>query len=222
MTEIGSHKPILDPRSPKRSQLSFVDIKRAYFNALIDPKDPPTYVRLPSEDEDHQTMCAKLLRHMYGTRMAADGWQQERSTLLIKLGFRQGDGHANLFYNPERGIRTSVHGDDFTSQGPCDELDWFEASIAEHYEITIGPRLGPGDKDAKEGRAFNRIVRWCSDSVEYEADPRQAERLVTELGLEGSQAMVTPGVRAAGPELAAGPAGHSLPRVSSPWEQPWA
>ena len=53
VTEIGSHKPILDPRSPKRSQLSFVDIKRAYFNALIDPKDPPTYVRLPSDDDDH-------------------------------------------------------------------------------------------------------------------------------------------------------------------------
>ena len=59
MTEIGSHKPILDPRSPKRSQLSLVDIKRAYFNAPIDPKDPPTYVRLPREDENHQTMCAK-------------------------------------------------------------------------------------------------------------------------------------------------------------------
>ena len=202
MTEIGSHKPILDPKSPKRSQLSFVDIKRAYFNALVDPKDPPTYVRLPSEDGDHQTMCARLQRHMYGTRMAADGWQQEYSTLLIvRLGFQQGGGHANLFYHPVRGIRTSVHGDDFTSQGPCNELDWLEAAIAEHYEITIGPRLGPGDNDAKEGRALNRIVRWCSDHVEYEADPRQAERLVTELGLEGSQSMVTPGVRAAGTEL---------------------
>ena len=89
--EIGSHKPILDPRSPKRSLLSFVDVKRAYFNAPIDPKESPTYVRLPSKDDDHQAMCAKLLRHMYGTRMAADGWQQEYSTLLIvKLGFRQG------------------------------------------------------------------------------------------------------------------------------------
>ena len=147
-------------------------------------------------------MCAKLLRHMYGTRMAADGWQQEYSTLLIvKMGFRQAGGHANFFYHPERGIRTSVHGDDFTSQGPCDELNWFEASIAEHYEITIGPRLGPGDNDAKAGRALNRIVRWCSDHTEYEADPRQAERLVTELGLEGCQPMVTPGVRAAGLEL---------------------
>ena len=202
VTEIGSHKPILDPRSPKRSQLSFVDIKRAYFNALIDPKDPPTYVRLPSEDGDHETMCARLQRHMYGTRMAADGWQQEYSTFLIaKLGFKQGGGHANLFHHPQRDIRTSVHGDDFTSQGPCDELDWLEASIAEHYEVTIGPRLGPGGNDAKEGRALNRIVRWCGDHVEYEADPRQAERLITELGLQGSQPMVTPGVRVAGAEL---------------------
>ena len=204
VTEIGSHKPILDPTSPSRSQLSFVDIKRAYFNAVIDPKDPPTYVRLPSEDKDHESMCARLQRHMYGTRMAADGWQQEYSTLLIvKLGFKQGGGHANLFHHPERGIRTSVHGDDFTSQGPCNQLDWFEASIAEHYEVTIGPRLGPGANDAKEGRALNRVIRWCDDRIEYEADPRQAERLVTELGLEGSQAMVTPGIRTAGTELTA-------------------
>ena len=71
--------------------------------------------------------------------------QQEYSTLLTKLGFRQGDGHANLLYHTDRGIWTSVHGDDFTSQRPCDELDWFGASIGEHFEITIGPRFVPGD-----------------------------------------------------------------------------
>ena len=89
VTEVGSHRPILDPNSPQRSQLSFVDIKRAYFNAKIDAKDQTTYECLPNEDEDHGTACAFLMRHMYGIRMAADGWQQECSTFMIRLGLKR-------------------------------------------------------------------------------------------------------------------------------------
>ena len=76
-TTIGDHRPDWDPRSPTRTQLSFIDVSRAYFNAKIHDDDEPTYVELPPEDPDHVDMCARLRRHMYGTRMAADGWQEE-------------------------------------------------------------------------------------------------------------------------------------------------
>ncbi len=201
MTEIGDHKPNHDPASPKRTQMSFVDIARAYFNAVVDEKDPPTFVSLPKEDGDSTSMCARLLRHMYGTRMAADGWQEEYSTFLIGIGFVQGTASPNLLCHHERGIACSVHGDDFTATGPCDALDWYETAIAQKYEITVGPRIGPGPNDAKEARALNRVIRWCQDSIEYEADPRQAEKLVAECGMEGAQTMVTPGVRATGTDL---------------------
>ena len=195
VTEIGDHKPNLDPTSPQRTQISLVDVKRAYFNATIDPEEPPTFVQLPAEDPDADTMCAQLLRHMYGTRPAADGWQEEYSTLLVSLGFRQGDACPNAFFHPVRRIACSVHGDDFTSSGPADALDWLEGAIGEHYELDIGPRLGPGPSDAKEGRVLNRIIRWCGDRIEYEADPRQIERLVSECGLEGAKGVATPGVK---------------------------
>ena len=45
VTSVGKHKPILEPLHPRRSQISFIDIKRAYFNAKINDKDPPTYLR---------------------------------------------------------------------------------------------------------------------------------------------------------------------------------
>ncbi len=77
MTDVGSHKPLWDPSSPERAQISLVDIKRAYFNAEIDPADPPTFVQFPPKDADSETMVARLLRHMYGTRMAEEGLQQE-------------------------------------------------------------------------------------------------------------------------------------------------
>ncbi len=45
----------------------------------------------------------------------------------------------------------SVHGDDFTTAGAKEDLDWFENGLTEHYECTIQPRIGPGPDDAKEG-----------------------------------------------------------------------
>ena len=195
VTSVGDHRPNHDPKSPQRTQISLIDVKRAYFNARIDPAEPPTFVELPPEDEDTGNMCAQLLRHMYGTRPAADGWQEEYSTMLVSLGFRQGDACPNVFHHAVRRIVCSVHGDDFTASGPADALDWFEAAVGEHYELDIGPRLGPGDDDAKEGRVLNRVIRWCKDRVEYEADPRQVERLVAECGLEGAKGVATPGVK---------------------------
>ena len=203
MTKIGKHVPDWDPLSETRTQISFVDVSRAYFNAVISELDAPTFVDLPTEDPDSASMCARLLRHMYGTRMAADGWQEEYSTMLLRLGFRQGVSCPNVFYHDEKGIVTSVHGDDFTSSGPKPALDWLEKAIAQSYEITVGPRLGPADSDAKEGRALNRIIRWCKQSIEYEADPRQVERLIAECGLEGAKNVATPGVKASFAEIEA-------------------
>ncbi len=71
---VGEWEPSYDPKSARRMQISLMDISRAYFNAKCDDKTV-TYVNLPPEDHDAETMCARLLRHMYGTRAAADGWQ---------------------------------------------------------------------------------------------------------------------------------------------------
>ena len=108
---------------------------------------------------------------MYGTRPAADGWQEECSTALVRMGFVQGLASPNVFKHEEKKISCSVHGDDFTSSGPADALDWFETSVASEYEISIGPRLGPGPNDAKQARALNRVITWCDDRIEYEGTP---------------------------------------------------
>ena len=61
--------------------------------------------------------------------------------------------------------------------------------------------MGPGANDAKEGRILNRILRWRDSSIEYECDPRQIEKLITECGLDGAKPVVTPGVKATFSEL---------------------
>ena len=195
MTRCGKHQPIWDPLSPKRTQLSFVDVARAYFNAKVDREASPCFVELPPEDKDCGQKCGELVRHMYGTRPAADGWQEEYSTFLVRLGFRQGMASPNVFHHAARGIACSVHDDDFTSSGPADALDWLEGAIGEEYGIAIAPRMGPGPGDAKEGRVLNRVVTWHENHIEYEADPRQVERLIGECGLTGANVIGTPGAK---------------------------
>ena len=113
-----------DPESNRRTQLSAIDISRAYFNASTDGTDP-TYVMLPPEHPGcHQDMCGLLKKHMYGTRAAADGWQQEYSGFLRSIGFEQGEASPCVFVHKARNLATSVHGDDFTTVGPKVELDW--------------------------------------------------------------------------------------------------
>ena len=57
--------------SPNRVQLSLIHICRAYFNAKCHP-EKPTFVALPSEDQDYQGTCRLMLNHTYGTQAAAD------------------------------------------------------------------------------------------------------------------------------------------------------
>ena len=196
MRRLISPKHIRDGTSERRTQISAVDISRAYFNAETDANNL-TYVALPKEDPDHKDMCGLLRKHMYGTRAAADGWQQEYSGFLKSIGFRQGAACPCLFVNSERQLAVSVHGDDFTTAGPKVEIDWFERLLEEKYELKKGGRLGPGIEDTKELTVLNRVIRWVDGGVEYEADPRQGERLLEGLGLdgEGCKPMATPGVK---------------------------
>ena len=99
-----------------------MDVRRAYSNAKVDKDDEPVYASLPQEDPDCENMCARLLRHMYGTRRAADGWQSEYSGSLVEFGFVQGTSSACVFVHVERGIMVSVHRDDFTCSGARPQL----------------------------------------------------------------------------------------------------
>ena len=151
---------------------------------------------LPTEDPAHGSTCCVLLKHMDGTQSAADGWQQEYSQTLIDLGFRQGVASPCVFRHEDRALVTSVHGDDFTTAGAKPDLSWFEPELEARYELRKGGRIGPGDEDDTEGRVLNRVARWTNDGLEYEADPRQIERLIESRVFDDScKTLVTPGFK---------------------------
>ena len=123
-----------DGASEQRVQVAGFDISRAYLHAETDP-DEPSYVELPEEDGGAaQGMCGLLKRHMYGTRKAADGWQQHYGRKLRDMGFRQVASPC-LFVHSARGIFLSVHGDDFIVVATKTGIDWFQAELANSLRV---------------------------------------------------------------------------------------
>ena len=91
MTKLpGQSEKCYDPVSEQRMHISLIDISRAYLNAKIDQRNP-TFVELPPEHPmAGKGLCGRLQRHMYNTRHAAQGWQDEYSATLLSMGFTQG------------------------------------------------------------------------------------------------------------------------------------
>ena len=82
------------------------------------------------------------------------------------------------------------------STGPKKELDWLEAQLKGKYELREGSRLGPGPDDAKELTVLNRVLRYTPDGFEYEADPRQTDKLLEGLNLDRNcNGAATPGLK---------------------------
>ena len=170
------------------------DVKRAYFFA---PTKRPIFIEIPAEDwevgDEHRV--GQLNLSLYGTRDAAANWAAAYTKMLQDIGFVKGRSSPCNFYHPDKQIKTTVHGDDFTSSGPEEELLWLKAKMEEKFDIKTN-FLGPDVKrHAQEIRILNRVLRWTSDGIEYEADPRHAEIVVEQLGLVGAKPVVTPGCR---------------------------
>ena len=72
---------------------------------------------------------------MYGTRDAAQNWQEEFSSMLESIGFKAGRSSPCIFYHEAKDIRTFVHGDDYVSAGSSEDLCWLRKRLEEKYAI---------------------------------------------------------------------------------------
>jgi hypothetical protein len=109
-----------------RKQVTLVDISRAYFNAVIKRR---VFVELPPEAGLGRGVVGELLKCMYGTRDAAQGWEQTYRDALEHLGFVRGRASPCIFVHAQRDIQLAVHGDDFFAAGLPSDLGWFERTL---------------------------------------------------------------------------------------------
>ena len=90
-----------------------------------------------------------------------------------------------------------VHGDDFVGAGNHSVLGRIRAALEDKYKLKV--EMLSGDKaDVQEVEILNKIIRWTDRGVELEADPRHAEIVVRELGLEGATPSKVPGAKVDG------------------------
>ena len=152
-------------------KIDFIDISRAFSQADA-VRD--VYVELAAADAE-PGMCRKLKKSLYGTREAAQNWGQTYSQFMQDAGFARGQSSPCVVWHKERELRCVVHRDDFTILGWEHALDWFWKTISEKFKSKHRGRIGPAQSDNKEMRILNRIVKWSSEGLTYEADQRHVE-----------------------------------------------
>ena len=195
-------------RREENLQLSFVDIRKAYFNGI--PKRP-VYMALPKELGLPANLVGKLVRCAYGTRDAGAIWEDTYRGALEQMGFQSGIASPCCFFHPTRALHLVVHGDDFTTLGCKADLDWMENELATHFELKIRGRLGENCEGPQQIRILNRIVTLTDEGLLYEADPRHVDLLSQSLGLTSANSVLTPGVKEPSPDYEAQKADESQP-----------
>ena len=179
-------------RGGKPLRISFIDIRKAYFNGT--PKRP-IFMTFPKELGLPSDKVAKLVRCVYGTRDAGAIWEDCYRDALESIGFTSGSASPCCFWHKERNLSCVVHGDDFSTLGLDADLDWLEKSLAEHFELKIRGRIGEGLPGDNEMRILNRIVAVHEDCISYEADPRHVDLLSNSLGIVEANSVGTPGTK---------------------------
>jgi hypothetical protein len=173
-------------RPEKPLCVSFIDVKRAHF---MSPVRRAIAVELPPElCKPGMDEVGLLERAMYGTRDAATCWEAEIADMMVnQLGFEQGRATPCNFYHKNRGLRVTVHGDDFETLGAMDDLMWFASQLKTRWEISERGILGPPGVEGtvQQVRHLNRIFSWTARGIEWEPDPRHVDLILQAIPVKG-------------------------------------
>ena len=125
---------------------------------------------------------------------AATNLAEESTATLIENGFVQGKAKAYLFYNPKTDTAVMVHGDDFVAVGKSAGLKKTREALENKYRLKV-QILGGSKGCTQEIRVLNKVIRYTASGIEMEADPRHAEIVIRDLGLERGKASRVPGAK---------------------------
>ena len=181
-------------RKKKPLCLSFVDVRKAYFNGK------PTrnmYTTFAKEMGLPPNLVGKLIRCAYGCCDAGHICELCYRGALESMGFATGSASPCCFHHPSLDMNVVVHGGDFTAMGTVDDLDRCEKELAQHFESKIRGRIGEGIDGPNKIRILNRCLKLTPQELVYEADPRHVELLVDAFNPVGSTGVGTPGVKEA-------------------------
>jgi hypothetical protein len=148
------------------------------------------YIELPTQDPQYGGEFVGVLRKaMYGTRDAPQIWAAEVQCALEGLGFQKSVFQPSVYYHSSKNMVVTVHVDDFLVSGDIADLDWLYRSIQKKYDLK---RSVLSKSEPCEGHYLNRCIRWTGEEFEIEGDPKHAQLLKREWGMESCKPADTP------------------------------
>jgi len=145
-------------RKGKPLKLSFIDVRKTYFNAL---PNRAIYMRLPTEIRFPSNAIARQVKCVYGTIDARKLWEDCYTQVRNSMGFQTGVSNPCAFYHPARNITIVVHGDDFTALATDDERNWYETEFHKYFEI----------KSSRNSKLY-----WASANPNFESNSDSRQR----------------------------------------------
>ena len=178
--------------------LLFLDISRAHPHV---PMKRELYTELPEEHPmwtKEKNKVGLLRTHLYGVRDAGQNFELMVEAVCVEAGCKRGLHHPCTFSHAEREASFLHHGDDFVIAAPRKQGQWVKEQIARHFIVKDRGTLGPRFDDKKTMVILHRIIRWHDsgspggERIEYRADPRHREVLLTQLNMTKAKSVVTP------------------------------
>ena len=99
-----------------------------------------------------------------------------------------------------------VHGDDFVVVGPKQHVMDARKTLENKYKLKVDS-LGTAPGCKEEVRILNKVLRYTNRGLELEADPRHAEIVIRQMGLEKATPSRVPGAKGATPGTGSLPRG---------------
>ena len=161
-------------------KLRILDISRARVHEPTSRPRARGQVRTTSKVDVPRTGCH-----------ASSIWQETYSKLLRERDIVQGVAWPAIFYHEATDSRL-CH-DDFVVLADSKGQQFVEEVLRKKFELRVDGSIGPEAGDGKAMTVLNRILEFdnTAGSIRYEADPRRAETVIRQLGLEEAKP-VTP------------------------------
>ena len=177
---------------PGERFLAVYDISVAFFHAVIDED----ITVMPPRGTARLGYVWILLKAMYGTRRAAQLWQEHLATVFKNGNWLRLQNIAGAFYEPNLDVTVAIHGDDFLAEGTAESLNVLDQLLLASMDVKVMPRIGPGA--ASSGRYLKRVIRWIGSGFTWEADPKHVGRVLELLDLGDAKPADTPGTKSTG------------------------
>ena len=141
-------------------------------------------------------MCGLLRYVLYGTRDAAQNWEEELAATLSKLKLTRGIACTCVWQGRTRGehVVAMARRDDITICGKRPAVERLIKMISRKHEIKK-PVVGEDADLERSGRILHRVIGWGRDGITTEADHRHFREILMDHHLERANHTTTPCVK---------------------------